>query len=598
MSKEKETEQEKEGKKLTTIRNSIQKSNTVIMSIMLVIIICTEINLFLIYMFSTNLRGFTEETEKIKSIEEEKTVWVTELIQAVTKNKDFNGEVDDEKCSFSEWYHSLDMSDVKDDSVKNTLEKTVDIHSEMHKLANEVLKIDLAENQEKAVQMINSIIDESNSLIENLNIAAEYFSEREEQSFRHLKSRIVTAMFTNILVAVAALIVVRKIAEKLASRISQPVMSVAKWSSDLALGSDDLDFEIEETELEEINEMVSSFKSMAASIQENVAVVQRVAEGDMTAFVNIRSSKDSLAKNLYKMVQTNDLMFNEITQIAQEVAEGAQDIAGASNALAESCTIQAHSITDFREAVEETGDLLRENSDRLLKSKEISKEIKNEVAVSDEKMKELLASMDDIMESSKKISFVIKTIEDIADQTNLLALNASIEAARAGEAGKGFAVVAGEVGTLAAQSAEAAIQSKQLIEDTMEKAYRGNIISNETSKTFEKIVQSIDSIYDVTEEINKAGEVQNSKLEIIEKDIKEISEVVDSNAAASQETAASSDMLTRSAENLKAAMSKFNLRKREPGKAYIPPEKENDEEFIRQAQENYERAVKDGVAKI
>ena len=370
-------------------------------------------------------------------------------------------------------------------------------------------------------------------------------------------------------------------------------MAVAKWASDLALGADDLDFEIEDTELQEINEMITAFNTMAASIQENVAVVQRVAEGDMTAFVNVRSSKDSLAKNLYKMVQTNDLMFNEITQIAQEVAEGAGDIAGASNSLAESCTVQAHSIADFRGAVEETGQLLRENSDRILRSKNISNEIKREIAISDEKMKELLASMDDIMKSSEKITFVIKTIEDIADQTSLLALNASIEAARAGEAGKGFSVVAGEVGALAAQSADAAVQSKQLIEDTMEKAYRGNIISNETSKTFEKIVKSIDDIYDVTEEMNRVGDIQNEKLEIIEQNIKEISEVVDSNAAASEQTAASSDMLTRSAENLKAAMGKFNLRKREPGRAYIPPEKENDDEFIKQAQENYERAVKE-----
>lgn len=206
--------------------------------------------------------------------------------------------------------------------------------------------------------------------------------------------------------------------------------------------------------------MVDAFKKMAASIQENVHVVQRVAEGDMTAFVNIRSSQDSLAKSLYKMVQTNDLMFNEITQIANEVAEGATDIAEASGALAESCTAQAHTISDFKVAVENTGNLLRENTSRLSHSQEISAEIKHEVAESKEKMEELLSSMTDITEASRKISTVIQTIEEIADQTNLLALNASIEAARAGEAGKGFAVVAGEVGALAAQSADAAVQSR------------------------------------------------------------------------------------------------------------------------------------------
>jgi len=577
----------------TTIKGSIQKTNTVIMLIMLVIIICTAINLFLIYLYARSLKNYTDSTEEVKYVEIQKGIWVTNIVESVTKGSSFKGELDSEKCTFAEWHKSLNISKIKDESVKAAVDEAESIHKQMHDLGKQVLKIDAMEDPEGSMGTINSVIQKSDALVEVMDKISDYFSSREEYFYSRLKGRIVTAMFTNIIMAVLALIFVRKISEKLAQKIAHPVMAVAKWASDLALGADDLDFKTEATELREIHEMVTAFQTMAESIQENVAVVQRVAEGDMTAFVNIRSSKDSLAKNLYKMVQTNDLMFNEITQIAQEVAEGAGDIAGASNSLAESCTLQAHSIADFREAVEETGRLLRENYDRILRSKNISDEIKSEIAVSDEKMRGLLTSMDDIMKSSEKITFVIKTIEDIADQTSLLALNASIEAARAGEAGKGFAVVAGEVGALAAQSADAAVQSKQLIEDTMEKAYRGNIISNETSQTFEKIVKSIDDIYNVTEEINQASAIQSEKLEIIEQNIKEISEVVDSNAAASEETAASSDMLTRSAENLKAAMGKFNLRKREAGHAYIPPEKQDDEEFIRQAQENYEKAVKE-----
>ncbi|MDE7309125.1 MAG: CZB domain-containing protein [Lachnospiraceae bacterium] len=584
---------QKKDERDTTIRGSIRKSNTVTMLIMLVIIICTAVNLFLIYLYARNLKNYTESTQKIKNVEIQKGIWVTNIVEAVTKGSSFKGELDSTKCAFAKWYESLEISKIKDESVKELVSRSETLHKQMHELGTQVLKINAMEDPEGSMTTINSIIQKSDDLVDVMNKIVDYFSSREERSYSNLKTRIVTAMFTNIIMAVLALMLVRKTSEKLAHKIAHPVMAVAKWASDLALGADDLNFDTEETELQEINEMVTAFNTMATSIQENVAVVQRVAEGDMTAFVNVRSSKDSLAKNLYKMVQTNDLMFNEITQIAQEVAEGAGDIAGASNSLAESCTIQAHSIADFREAVEETGQLLRENSDRILRSKNISNEIKREIAVSNEKMRGLLASMEDIMKSSEKITFVIKTIEDIADQTSLLALNASIEAARAGEAGKGFAVVAGEVGALAAQSADAAVQSKQLIEDTMEKAYRGNIISNETSKTFEKIVKSIDDIYNVTEEINQAGDIQNEKLDIIEQNIREISEVVDSNAAASEETAASSDMLTRSAENLKAAMGKFNLRKREPGRAYIPPEKENDEEFIRQAQENYEKAIKE-----
>lgn len=343
--------------------------------------------------------------------------------------------------------------------------------------------------------------------------------------------------------------------------------------------------------------MIESFKAMVKGIQENIRVVQRVAEGDMTAFVNIRSSKDSLSKNIYKMVQNNDFMFNEITQIAQEVASGVEDIASASNSLASSCTMQTQSISDFKDAVAQTVDLINRNVETIGKSKEISDQIKNEITLSAEKMQQLLKSMEDISESSRKIFTVIKTIEDIANKTNLLALNASIEATRAGEAGKGFAVVASEVGALASQSANAVVESRKLIEDTIQKASIGNIITNETSDTFDKIVESINAIYQFSDEIYDAAQLQQQQMDVIESEIKEISEAIDMSASVSEETAASCSILDESAERLRQSMCNFNLRKREPGKAYIPPEKQDDQEFKKLAQLNYEEAKKEGRVK-
>lgn len=71
--------------------------------------------------------------------------------------------------------------------------------------------------------------------------------------------------------------------------------------------------------------------------------------------------------------------------------------------------------------------------------------------------------MENISNTPKQIENIISEIEDIASQMNLLSLNASIEAARAGEAGKGFAVVADQIGRLASDSANSAVNTRQLI---------------------------------------------------------------------------------------------------------------------------------------
>ncbi|MCI7791032.1 MAG: methyl-accepting chemotaxis protein [Lachnospiraceae bacterium] len=578
----------------TTIAESIEANNKLLIKIMLGLVVFSACAFLLSGFFARCIKGLAESSSGIEDARSYQNEWVSDAVISITEGSQMKQETDTDKCAFAQWEASYKGFKIKDNEAVEAFNNAMSLHDEIHRIYNENAGVSFQTDPEKAREVIHKLTTTYEEFSSNIDIVKAYYTDREALNYKGAKVQIILALIVNTILSIVTPRRIRKASKKLAEDIAEPVNAVADWAAELSLGSDELEFSDTTTNIKEINQMIDAFQVMAKGIKENIHVVQRVAEGDMTAFVNIRSSKDSLSKSLYKMVQTNDLMFNEITQIAQMVANGADDIANASNSLANSCTQQIQSISDFREAVTETINLINNNVEKIEKSKELSGEIKEEVAVSNEKMDQLLKAMEDISESSNKIYAVIKTIEDIADQTNLLALNASIEAARAGEAGKGFAVVASEVGSLAAQSANAVVESRQLIEDTINKANIGNVITNETSETFGKIVESIDAIYKFNDEMSDAGQLQKKQMDMLENDIKSISDAVDANAAISEETAASCDLLDENADKLRDAMSRFNLRQREPGKAYIPPEKQNDEEFIRIAQHNYEEAKRTG----
>ncbi len=583
---------------VNTIGQHIKDSNSVMIKIMLFLIIVSVTLLGVSAYFSNNMRKLSDDSTGVQEARNYMNKWVTDLIISITEGSEFTNVTSLDNCDFAQWRATFDEAQIRDKEAKAAFEKAVELHDEVHLVYKNNLKVTIQAEPDKALDLINSITAKYEEFSDNIDIVTAYYSKQADASYLAIVIQVIASVIIYIILMIVTTKLIKFHANRLANKIAEPVNKVADWAGELALGADQIEFKDTITTIKELNQMIDAFKLMAEGIQENIAVVQRVAAGDMTAFVNIRSAKDRLSQNLYKMVQNNDIMFNEITRIAGDVAKGADDIANASSSLASNCTQQIHSISEFKDALTQTIELINHNVERIDKSKEITGDIKDEVALNNEKMKQLLKAMEDITEASQKIFAVITTIEDIADQTNLLALNASIEAARAGEAGKGFAVVASEVGSLAAQSANAAVASRKLIEDTISKANIGNEITNETSRTFSKIVESVDTIYRFSDEMSLAGQEQREKMAKIETGIEEISDAVDTNAAISEETSASCDLLNENADRLRQSMEMFNLRRREPGKAYIPPEKQEDKEFVKIAQQNYEKAVVEGRVKI
>lgn len=574
-----------------TIGGRIQATNRVAVLILLLVVILSTVNLMLVNYYQKMESKYNTYSQEAASMVAAQYEWLNQINLSLSTHVVDNIEMDPDQCSFAQWYEQV--KDTKDAQAAQYIQTAESMHRKVHESGQGVIKLFMFG------KAYNEMTQNSHQMIEALQSLQSYYQEKAEVSHNQLVARIIWAIATNVVLAVVATILTKHLGDKLSRKISEPIEAVASWSEELSLGAADLNFEDADhisSNLVEIEKMVSAFGIMAHSIRENVNVVKKVADGDMTAFVNIRSSSDSLGKHLYRMVQSNDQMFAEITGIANSVARRADNISATSTALAESCNMQAESIHKFSETLNETGHFVEENNGRAGEAIKASDTIQYDIRENKQKMAELLVAMSDIQEASMKVSAIIKTINDIAAQTNLLALNAAIEAARAGEAGKGFAVVAGEVKELAAKSAHAAQESRQLIEDTMEKTEVGNTISNETAETFEQITAKVEEIVSMIQEIADAGVQQKEQIQQANTNIASISRAIEGNAASSQETSAASEELSQRASELKAAMMRFNLRKREPGKPYIPPEKQNDENFIKQAYENYLKAKEQGKA--
>ncbi len=159
--------------------------------------------------------------------------------------------------------------------------------------------------------------------------------------------------------------------------------------------------------------------------------------------------------------------------------------------------------------------------------------------------------MTDISHSSEEIGQIVKAIESIAFQTNLLALNAAVEAARAGEAGQGFAVVADEVRNLALRSAQAAKDTTDLIQTTVQQVNVGTGNVENLTTSFRQIEQGAHEVGGLIAEITSASNEQALGVGQVNNSVTQIDTATQSNASMAEQTASSASTLTEQTLRLK-----------------------------------------------
>ncbi len=172
---------------------------------------------------------------------------------------------------------------------------------------------------------------------------------------------------------------------------------------------------------------------------------------------------------------------------------------------------------------------------------------------------EVVATMQGISGSSKKIAEITSVINSIAFQTNILALNAAVEAARAGEQGRGFAVVASEVRNLAQRSAGAAKEIASLIADSVERVDKGSVLVSSAGTTMDQILTSVQDVSEIMKQIAAASEEQSKGISQVGTAVTEMDSVTQQNASLVEQVSAAASALERQTEALQLSVARFRL---------------------------------------
>jgi len=312
-----------------------------------------------------------------------------------------------------------------------------------------------------------------------------------------------------------------------------------------AVSHGDLDVDITHVGADEIGKLLGAMERMIEAERRAADIAARMAEGDLTVSVTVRSDKDMLLRGMAEMIERLRDVVGEVQSGAENVASGSEEMSASAESLSQGATEQASAVEESSSAMEEMASSISQNADNASQTEAIAVKAAGDARESGQAVAQAVTAM-------KEIAGKISIIEEIARQTDLLALNAAVEAARAGEHGRGFAVVASEVRKLAERSQTAASEITELSRSSTSVAERaGDLLS--------KLVPDIQRTADLVQEINAASQEQSTGSKQVNKALQQLDQVIQHNASASEELASTSEQLSAQAEQLQASVSFFHL---------------------------------------
>ncbi|MDH4464602.1 MAG: methyl-accepting chemotaxis protein, partial [Acidovorax sp.] len=287
---------------------------------------------------------------------------------------------------------------------------------------------------------------------------------------------------------------------------------------------------------------------------------RKVAEGDLSGIPGAAAvSPHSVLGSLSTMQQNLSNIVTKVRSSADSISTGTTEIAMGNADLSQRTEEQASALEETAATMEEFTSTIRNNAENPKAADHHAIDASKVATQGGEVMRQVVDTMKDIHESSRKISDIIGVIDSIAFQTNILALNAAVEAARAGDQGRGFAVVATEVRNLAQRSAGAAKEIKALINESVDKVSTGTQLVDQAGQTMASVVGAIQRVTEVVGQISSASAEQSSGIAQIGQAVSQLDQTTQQNAALVEESAAAAQSLEAQAKELIEAVRVFKL---------------------------------------
>src|SRR5690554_1529411 len=396
------------------------------------------------------------------------------------------------------------------------------------------------------------LADIENPAWREIRIAIDSMLKRErelaETAKEHAQNVTTKTYATGLVIGILAILAVTLINFLITRSILARIEETREHLRDLSEGDGDLTKRLDVTGNDEVTDMAVRVNMFIEKVQTLVtgvrdSTLQLAAAAEEVA--NITSQSEHAIRTQRAETEQVATAMNEMTATVQNVAENALDASSAARDADEEARRGNRTVVDTKQAITDLA----------------------------ERVQVAVTSMDQVNDSSDRISGILEVIDGIAEQTNLLALNAAIEAARAGEQGRGFSVVADEVRNLAHRTQQATQQVSTMINElhaatqsvtgvmtqSRDQAQTTVTLAEQAQQTLHLITEAVTRINDMNTSIANAAEEQSVVADEINRNVTGINDASEQVSSGAEQTTIATAELARLAEGLRQQVGQFKL---------------------------------------